>query len=309
MSGGLRFDTRHLHSHSLTDDGEEWFAAFSRTFSGLTGSVGAVYNASDRLDVRFNVSRGFRAPNLSELGSNGVHEGSFRYETGNNRLGQEYSWQADAGLDYVSEHLSLQLSLFANRIDGYIFLQRTDGMAVDGVPVYRYTSGDARIWGGEMRLVVHSVRHLHFENTFSYVNSVQLHQPDESKYLPLTPAPRWVSTLHYDIRGGGKDLLNNVYAEIEADCNFQQNHVYEVNGTETPTPAYVLLGVSAGTDIVCRGKKRCSLYLTASNLLDRAYQSHQSRLKYADVNAATGRAGVFNMGRNIGLKVLVPIEL
>ncbi|MDO4181717.1 MAG: TonB-dependent receptor [Bacteroidales bacterium] len=309
VSGGLRFDTRHLHSHSLTDDGEERFAAFSRTFSGLTGSIGAIYNASDRLDIRFNVSRGFRAPNLSELGSNGVHEGSFRYEMGNNRLKQEYSWQADAGMDYASEYLSLQLSLFANRIDNYIFLQRADGMAVDGVPVYRYTSGDARIWGGEMRLVLHPFRHLHFENSFSYVNSVQLHQPDESKYLPMTPAPRWISTLHYDIHSSGKGILDNVYAEIEADCNFRQNHVYRVNDTETPTPSYVLFNVSAGTDIVYRDKKRCSVYLTAGNIFDCAYQSHLSRLKYADVNAVTGRSGVFNMGRNIGIKVLVPIAL
>lgn len=309
LSGGLRLDTRHLHSHSLTDGEEERFTAFSRTFCGFTGSVGAIYNASERLDIRFNASRGFRAPNLSELGSNGVHEGSFRYETGNNRLKQEYSWQLDAGADYASEHLSIQLSLFANRIDNYIFLQRCDGLSVDGVPAYRYTSGNARIMGGEMRVIVHPVRQLHFENTFSYVNSLLLHQPDESKYLPLTPAPRWVSTLHYDIRNGGKGLMRDIYAELETDCNFRQNHVYRVNGTETPTPAYLLVNASAGASIVYRHKKRCSVYLTASNIFNRSYQNHLSRLKYADVNPVTGKAGVCNMGRNIGIKIHVPIEL
>lgn len=310
LSGGLRFDTRHLRSHSLIEAGEERFTAFSRTFSGVTGSIGAVCNLSSRLDIRLNLARGFRAPNLSELGSNGVHEGTFRYETGNPRLRQEYSWQLDAGLDYASEPFAFQLSLFANRIDNYIFLQRADGLTVDDVPIYRYTSGDARILGGEARLIVHPLKRLHFENTFSYVNSLLLHQPDEeSKYLPLTPAPRWISTLHYDIRSSERGLVNNVYAEVEADCNFRQNHVYRANRTETPTPAYVLFNASAGADIVCRGKKRCSVYLTASNLFNRAYQSHLSRLKYAEVNTVTGKAGVFNMGRNVGIKLLVPIEL
>lgn len=307
VSGGLRFDMRHLHSHPLTDDGEERFAPFSRTFNGFTGSIGAVYNVSSRLDLRLNVSRGFRAPNLSELGSNGVHEGTFRYETGDNRLRQEYSWQADFGIDYASEHLAMQLSLFANHIDNYIFLQRLDGTTIDGVPAYRYTAGDARIAGGEARVIVHPMRHLHFENSFSYVSSVLLHQSRDSRYLPMTPAPRWLSTLHYDIPTKIRSL-HNVFIEIESDCNFRQNHVYKENDTETPTPAYVLFNTSAGADIMLHGKKLCSLSLTANNLFNRAYQSHLSRLRYADINARTGRTGVFNMGRNIGIKILFPIE-
>lgn len=308
VSGGMRFDTRHLHSHSLIDDGEERFTAFSRTFSGLTGSIGAVYNASEHLDLRLNVSRGFRAPNLSELGSNGVHEGTFRYETGNNHLKQEFSWQLDAGIDYASEFFSFQLSLFTSHIDNYIFLQRFGGTEIDGVPAYCYTAGDARLMGGETRLILHPFRHLHFENTFSYVNSILLHQPAESRYLPQTPAPRWLSTLHYDININSRSI-SGMYAEIEADCNLRQNHIYKVNDTETPTPAYFLFNASAGTDIIFRGRKFCSVYVTATNIFNRAYQNHLSRLKYADVNIITGSRGVYNMGRNVGIKVVLPVEL
>lgn len=307
LSGGLRFDVRRLHSHSLTEDGAERFAAFSRTFDGLTGSLGAVYNVSRRLDVRLNVARGFRAPNLSELGSNGVHEGTFRYETGDSRLRQESSWQADLGVDYSSEILSFQLSLFANHLSDYIFLQRTDGVSIDGLPAYRYTSGDARLAGGEARLIIHPFKHLHFENAFSYVAGWLLHQPAESRYLPQMPAPRWLATLHYDIPVRCK-ALGGLYAEVETDCNFRQGRIHRANGTEKPTPFYLLLNASVGTDIRLRGRKLCSLYLTGSNLLDRTYQNHLSRLKYADVNPVTGRQGVFNMGRNIGVKALFPLE-
>jgi iron complex outermembrane receptor protein len=44
-------------------------------------------------------------------------------------------------------------------------------------------------------------------------------------------------------------------------------------------------------------------------LTNKAYQSHLSRLKYADKNQATGRTGVYNMGRNIGFKLVVPIDI
>ena len=51
------------------------------------------------------------------------------------------------------------------------------------------------------------------------------------------------------------------------------------------------------------------LYISADNLLNKAYQNHLSRLKYADENVVTGRRGVYNMGRNITFKVVVPIGL
>lgn len=308
LSGGLRFDTRHLHSHSLTDYEDERFAAFSRTFNGVTGSIGATYNISENTDIKLNVSRGFRAPNLSELGSNGIHEGTLRYETGNNGLSPEYSWQADIGLDYSSEYLSAQLSLFANRIENYIFIQKQENLTIADMPVYKYISGDACVTGGEMRVIIHPMKHLHFENSFSYVNSRLLHQKAESRYLPFTPAPRWLSTLHYDIKGNSK-MIDNMYVEIEMDCNFRQNHIYKVNDTETPTPSYTLLNASAGTNIMNNGKKLFSIYLMANNIFNRAYQNHLSRLKYADKNTATGRIGVFNMGRNIGVKIIVPVDL
>ena len=57
-----------------------------------------------------------------------------------------------------------------------------------------------------------------------------------------------------------------------------------------------------------KGKKWAEVSVSGTNLTDRAYQSHLSRLKYADVNPVTGRRGVSNMGRNIMLKVVVPIR-
>ena len=57
------------------------------------------------------------------------------------------------------------------------------------------------------------------------------------------------------------------------------------------------------------GKRILSLYLSGENLTDRAYQSHLSRLKYLDRNVATGKTGVYNMGRNFSVKMVVPILL
>ena len=66
--------------------------------------------------------------------------------------------------------------------------------------------------------------------------------------------------------------------------------------------------LSAGTDILLRGSKVAEFYITADNLLDKAYQNHMNRLKYADENILTGSRGVYNMGRNITFKVVININ-
>jgi iron complex outermembrane receptor protein len=303
LSGGLRMDHRHLHSFRL----ENVFDRFSRNFNGVTGSLGAVFAITGRMNLRANVARGFRAPNLSELASNGVHEGTVEYELGNRRLKPEYSWQADLGWDYTSPLVSASVSLFANVIDHYIFTQKLDGVKTGGFDTYQYVQGDARILGGEAMVDVHPVEQLHLENTFSYVNSVQRHRPGDQKYLPFTPAPRWTSDVRYDIVRDGT-TLNNTYVALQMECNLRQNHFYALNGTETATPSYTLFNALAGTDFRSRGRKVASLYLSCDNIFNRAYQSHLSRLKYVEATPGNGRRGIFNMGRNFTLKLIVPLE-
>ena len=286
LSGGLRADVRLLHSLPL----EERFADFSRTFPGVSGSLGAVRSFGDNVHLRINLSRGFRAPNLSELASNGEHEGTLRYEIGNQNLKPEYSLQGDLGLDFSSKYVSGQFALFANRIDNYIFLSKT---AEGNPPVFTYTSGNARLFGLEAQVDIHPIHSLHLGSTFSYVNGKQI----GGTWLPMIPAPRLVTECKYEFSHGGH-LFNNAFVAIELDWNARQDHFYAVDGTETATPAYALLNMSAGTDIVIKGKKRASVYLLADNLTDAAWQSHLSRLK---------EVGIYNMGRNFTVKLLVPI--
>ena len=328
LSGGLRYDHRRLHGDELIEDGDLRFTDFSRHFNGLTGSIGAVCNINDHFNLRLNLARGFRTPNMSELASNGVHEGSIRYEIGDQQLKAEYSLQADLGLDFTSHYVSAQLALFANRIDNYIFTHRIAEEMEEGYLTYAYTQGDARLLGFEAGVDIHPVHSVHFSNTFSYVDAQLLHQSADTKYLPFTPAPHWSSELKWELfhhthstvsphamheyrhaHPKSGVALNNLYIAASLDSYLKQTHIYRADDTETETPGYALLNLSAGTDIQFNGKKLAELYVTADNLLNKAYQNHLSRLKYTDENVVTARRGIYNMGRNITFKVVVPITL
>ena len=288
FSGGIRGDVRFLDSEALSGR----FEAFRRQFKGISASLGAVRPVGKYFLVRANVARGFRAPNLSELGANGKHEGTFRYELGNHDLQSEYSLQGDIGVDFSSPYVSVQSAFFVSRIRNYIFAVRSGEWLEDDLPVYRFVSGTAFLRGGEVAIDIHPLHSLHIGSSFSCVFA------DEAggDALPLIPAPRLFSEVKYEITHGDR-LFSNAFVSVNLDWNLAQNRFYGRDNTETPTPAYLLLGAAAGTDIVVRGRKWASVQLMGTNLTDAVYQSHLSRLKYA---------GISNLGRNIVLKIRIP---
>ena len=326
FSGGVRIDSRVQHGKALYLSADEAqfskpapgltqrFGAFDDFFHGYSGSVGATYQITGSLFTKLNISRGYRAPNIAELGSNGIHEGTIRYEIGDPGLKPEASWQSDYGLGLSMDHISAEVDLFYNSIRNFIYLHKLNSATGsdslnEGFTVFKFFPGNAVLYGGEARIDIHPhpFDWLHFENSFSYVNATLSDQPDSMRYLPFTPAPRLESTLRVNIRKSGK-LLRNSYISISVNTWFTQNHIYSAFNTETATPGYSLLNMGVGTDLTTNGKTRCSLYFTASNLTNVAYQSHLSRLKYGDVNYMTQREGVFNMGRNFSVKILIPVD-
>lgn len=308
FSGGARFDNRHLNTSLLNEEGEVRFEALDKKFTGVTGSLGAVWNVTDRLNLRLNASRGFRTPTVSELSSNGVHEGSVQYELGNPNLKAEKSTQIDLGLDYTSHHVSLQASLFSNWISDYIFLSRLS-CEMEGYRTCEYRQGDARLVGGEVSLDVHPVNPLHIANAFSYVRGIQLRQPEECKNLPMMPAPRWTCDVRYEFPDFVHGHIRRTFLAAGMEYNFRQGKYYALDNTETATPGYAIFNVSVGTDLHILGHNCMRLTLSCQNLFDKVYQPHLSRLKYTDANVVTGRQGISTMGRNVCIKVSIPIDI
>lgn len=318
FSGGLRFDRRSIDSKRFMDGTEEKFTAFNRSFSNISGSAGLSHKAGQHLTLKANVARGFRAPTLSELASNGAHEGSNRYEYGMQNLNSEKSFQADLGLEWDYQHVSFSLNGFFNRINDYIFYRRlTDASGADSIinvngedlEAFQYSQQNARLAGVEafVDLHPHPLDWLHFKNTFSLVNGWFTTPLDGSTYLPQVPPARWISELRGDFKKLG-NTLSNFYLMVEGVKAFNQDRPFTGYNTETATAGYFVLNSGAGADLVNRdGKTIVSVHLLAANITNKAYQDHLSRLKYTDENLRTGRQGVFNMGRNFSIKLNVPL--
>ncbi len=319
LSGGLRFDNRSVDSKELRDGGNTKFNAFTRSFSNFSGSVGISVEPSDALTVKANIARGFRGPALAELASNGAHEGTNRYEYGNQNLGSETSLQVDGGLELNYEHFSIAATAFYNRMNDFIFYRKLESVSgrdslvnVNGdfIPAFKFDQQNAKLAGieGSVDIHPHPMDWLHFENTISFVRGRFDKSIDGSINLPLIPAARLISELRGDFKKTGK-TFHSLYAKIEADKTFSQQHPFSGYDTETATPGYTLLNAGFGTDILGTKKQIVfSIHFAINNISDIAYQNHLSRLKYTAENLVTGRNGVFNTGRNFSVKLNIPLN-
>ena len=319
LSGGVRYDTRNLDVNNLMDGSEIKGAAFKKSFANFSGSAGMAAQLTKQLNFKINLARGFRAPSIPELASNGAHEGTIRYEYGDANLKSETSTQIDGGLEFNTTHVSVNLSAFYNTFNNFIFYRKLESLSggdstvnVAGADLtaFKFDQRNATLSGIEASVDIHPhpLDWLHIENTFSFTTGKFKEVIESSKYLPFIPAPRLINEVRCNFHSFTKGI-NNFYAKIELDNTFKQNKIFTAYNTETPTAGYSLLNAGIGADIVsASGKTLFSLHLAGINLSDVAYQNHLSRLKYAAENMATGRLGVFNMGRNFSIKINIPIS-
>jgi iron complex outermembrane receptor protein len=349
FSGGARYDSRTFSGKSayidtaiqyfptLTQVGGtnntpnvvQQFSALNKTFSGVSGSLGATYNFSDAVLLKGNIARGFRAPSIAELSANGADPGSQIYHVGNSNFKPEFSVQEDLGAFLTLPNVSASVEIYSNHIQNYIFQEQildAQGNAErvdpngDSDPngqyeKFTYVQSKARINGADLSLDIHPVSWLHFENEMTITQGQNLGTggtvPDSLKYLPFIPPLHTHSELRAtDNKGFGS--FRSVYAFVGFDHYDAQNHFFAAYGTETYTAGYNLLSAGIGGNVVnAKGNKVLEIFIEGTNLGNVAYQSNMSRLKYFDnpTVPAGVQPGIFNMGRNFSFKVVVPFDL
>lgn len=294
---GLRYDYKQTSGKDLMEDGTAVFTAFNNRFSNVSGSVGLAYELTKKLLFRANAGSGFRAPNIAELGANGRHEGTFRYEIGNPNLKQETSLQFDLGLTYTSENITLGLNAYKNRIYNYIYARAfidqimpfiSESGITSYLPVFRFVQTDADFTGGETSVDFHLVKAIHFENTFSYVKGTN---KANGSPLPFIPAASLNNELRFEPEIKG---LSDPFLKIGLNHVFKQNRF---DSFETETGGYSLLEAGIGTAVKVKNGK-ISVWLSGQNLGNKLYFNHLSRYK---------PVGIYNPGRNITFGINIPI--
>jgi iron complex outermembrane receptor protein len=326
-SGGLRYDQKYMNyidpAQFVCPPDMACIALYNpvesnKQFNNISGAIGIEHDISAQLTLKLNISRGLRAPSMAELASYGAHEGTNRFEYGNEALISEKSLQFDAAIEWNNEHMSIAGNVFYNTVKDYIFYQKLtaksggDSIIVengDDLYAFAFRQKDAHLYGAELNVDFHPhpLDWLHVENSLSLIRGQFKEALDGSTNLPGIPSARLLSEIRIEMFKKSKAIRNS-FINMQLDNVFAQNNPFVGYNTETVTSAYTILNIGFSTQVQHKNKTLFSVSLVGQNIADVAYQNHLNRLKYGPINEATGRMGVFNMGRNFSLKINVPLQ-
>ncbi len=255
---GLRGDANRIVT---CRDPEHPLAIRRRSFS-LTGSAGLKKSWNDRWYLRLYSAKGFRAPNLAELTSNGLHAG--RIEIGNPHLKNEENFQIDVDGEWKSDHVEFYSDFYYNRIFNYIFLA-PPGRYQNDFPVYIYDQADAYLYGNETGVHIHPHPwdFLHIEASYETARGCKRH--DEA--LPLMPPDKW--TLHLRLSLNRNKPLDKPHWNLGIRGAFYDAYVRRAPG-EPFLPAYWLWHAYVNFRVKT-GKTSWFVYLNGDNLTDTYY--------------------------------------
>ncbi|MGZ3865354.1 MAG: TonB-dependent receptor plug domain-containing protein, partial [Bacteroidia bacterium] len=296
IEGGLRYDFRSIQTYPTgtintdTSGGPGTkITPFSRNYNALNGCLGVSWFNAEHFNIKSNFSTGYRSGNLAELSSNGLHEGTYRYEIGNIDMKIEQNICGDLAAAFRCSFMNISAVGYYNHFLNYIYLAPSDKEYV-GFQIYNYLQSDATIKGAEFMLDIHPKKMNFFNwiSTYSYVEG----KLDNGNNLPFIQAPKLNSDLKFTFRNSKK------ISEFSFKPGVAYSFIQDRPGDfETSTIDYLLLNATAALTIT-NNKNILQLSVTGNNLLNQVYYDHLSRFKYF---------GIYNIGRNISLNFKIII--
>jgi iron complex outermembrane receptor protein len=319
VEAGVRFDHRSLND--ITDNDSPPYDELmgneitpgdpygTRNFSGLSANGGVNYRLGNWKWV-LSGTTAWRAPQVNELFSDGLHHGAARIERGRPDLATERSYGIAGAMDYSDEKWAFDVDLYYKHIEDFIYLKPSfpPQLTIRGAfPTFEFDQTDARLYGADIQLSYLIDHHLRLQGKASLLRAFDIRNDD---WLIQMPSDRYEASAEYLFEDGNK--FSRSYVKISVGHVTEQTRVPATGNIKVenpdgsysmesdyapPPPAYTLVGLEAGTDFDIR-HRRMSIILGVTNLFDVAYRDYLNAFRYfAD-----------DMGRNISLRLKIPFE-
>ncbi|WGD34616.1 TonB-dependent receptor [Olleya sp. YS] len=270
-------------------------------YHNLSASVGISYQLNEFSSFMFNYGLSNRAPNPSELFSDGLHHSAARIELGDLRLEQETSNRVSGTYNYSNKAITLNIEAFYNHINDYIFIEPTGTeQTIRGAfPVWSYNQTNAALFGLDISANYNFNDQWNLNNKSAFIKGRDVSQ---NQALIDMPSFKTVNSIGYS----NKKWLD-FNAELQSELVLRQND-YPNNNFEvfipttqemvlvdvsTPPPTYHLLHLQGDVTLDLSKNTNLNIGLNMTNIFNTNYRENLNRLRYfAD-----------DLGRNIMLQL------
>jgi outer membrane receptor protein involved in Fe transport len=244
----------------------------------VSGDLGWVYRLDDRWNLVANVGRGFRAPNIFDLGTLGPRPGN-RFNVANPSLGPEQVYQYDAGFKGAGDGWQFEFMVYRLDYRDRITSVLTGETTADGRDIVQSRNlAEAEIWGVESGLRVRWGERWGLNAVVNYTRGEE-REPGS----PVEPADR-IPPLNgrIGLTWEQSDRLTlESYLEFAAEQDrLASRDVRDPRIDPDGTPGWTTLNF----DATYRPDENWRIGLAAENVFDKAYRTHGSGIDAAGRN-------------------------
>ena len=224
-----------------------------------------------------SITRGYRAPNIDDLGSLGIID--FRYEIPNYDLKPEQSNNFEIGYKYNSKKVNFSISAFQMNLKDIIARVLVEGQIINGYKVYNKENIETSyIKGAELTYATKIDQNfdLQINTNYTYGQNVTKNEPMR-RIPPIFGQNR--------LAWHKKNIFLSITHQFAGKQNrLAQGDIDDNRIGKLGTPHWNLINIDAGIKL-----KHLQLNTSLINILNEKYKTHGS--------------GVYGMGRAIGLSV------
>ncbi|WP_420601313.1 TonB-dependent receptor [Flagellimonas sp.] len=256
-------------------------------YHNISGTFGSRLEFNNGSNLKLNYSLSQRAPNPSELFSDGLHHSAARIELGDLRVDSETSHKITASFQQNFDHWGIVFEPYANWVHNFILLEPSGvEFTIRGAfPVWEYRQTNARLIGLDASTYVDWSKHLRTNHRFSLVKGRDVENDSPLINIPAANLRNKVTFT--------KPEWKNLEISLESQYVFQQNEVPENIMVFSPEQqqdvlleinsapeAYHLLGLTSKIEFPFGNGTKLTTSLVVNNLLDTNYRDYLNRQRF-----------------------------
>lgn len=277
FNSGIRYNTIRLKGN--TTDAQALSSNASEIDlqnSAFNGSLGLAINLNDANKISYNVSTGFRSPNVDDVGK--------LFDVGNSLivpnpdLTPEYSLSYELAYQRKTQRSLLKIVAFHSRlfdaiIDGPFTLNGSNTASIDGevLDVFaKVNTGDAEIYGGSLMYTAEIADNWALTKTISYTGGRDI--TNEEPLRHTTPIFGKAAVTFQE-----KRLRSEFYVEYNSDRDREDIPSSEIDRkpylyTDSGTPGWYTLNLKSSYQV----NEILNVNAGVENILDKHYRPYSS---------------------------------